>query len=101
MAGIELRAVEHLAGSGIAYAYAVKAGPWLFLTGHEAFDWHTGALDPAVTGPPGYPLFGRDHRSRREAAFIFDRICRVLAEFGRDLAHSIRLDQYYPNPRAL
>jgi enamine deaminase RidA (YjgF/YER057c/UK114 family) len=26
---------------------------------------------------------------------------RLLGEFGTDLAHSIRLDQYYPNPRAV
>jgi hypothetical protein len=35
MAGIEVRAVEHLAGSGVAYAYAVKAGPWVFFTGRR------------------------------------------------------------------
>jgi hypothetical protein len=22
----------------VSYAYAVKAGPWIFLTGHEAFE---------------------------------------------------------------
>jgi hypothetical protein len=49
-----------------------------------------------------------DHRkpdglfvSRREADFIFNRMRRVLAEFGTDFAHSVRLDQYYPNPRAV
>ena len=42
MANIEVRAVENLAGTGVPYAYAVKAGPWLFLTGHEAFDFATG-----------------------------------------------------------
>ena len=39
MANTEIRSVEGLAGSGVPYAYAVKAGPWLFLTGHEAFDF--------------------------------------------------------------
>ena len=39
MADIEVRSVEGLAGSAVPYAYAVKAGPWLFLTGHEAFDF--------------------------------------------------------------
>ena len=42
MSAIEIRAVEGLAGTGVAYAYAVKAGPWLFMTGHEAFDFKTG-----------------------------------------------------------
>ena len=32
MATLEMKAVEHLLGTGIPYAYAVKAGPWVFLT---------------------------------------------------------------------
>src|SRR5262245_24441488 len=31
-----------LVGSAINYAYAVKAGPWVFLNGHEAFDFERG-----------------------------------------------------------
>ena len=98
---LEVRSVENLAGTPVSYAYAVKAGPWLFLTGHEAYDWRTGAVDEAVSGPPGYPLFGRHHQSRREADFIFNRMRGLLAEFGCDFAHAVRLDQYYPNPRAV
>ena len=98
---LEVRSVKQLLGTPVPYAYAVKAGPWLFLTGHEAYDWRTGMADDAVSGPPGYPLFGARHKSRREAEFIFDRMRRVLDEFGSDFAHSVRLDQYYPNPRAV
>lgn len=98
---LDVKSVENLIGTPVPYAYAVKAGPWLFLTGHEAYDWRTGAVDEAVSGPPGYPLFGRYHKSRREADFIFNRMRRVLEEFGTDFEHSIRLDQYYPNPRAV
>jgi enamine deaminase RidA (YjgF/YER057c/UK114 family) len=98
---LDMRSVENLLGTPVPYAYAVKAGPWLFLTGHEAYDWHTGGTDTAVSGSPGYPLFGHHHKSRREADFIFARMRRVLSEFGTDFAHSIRLDQYYPNPRAV
>jgi hypothetical protein len=83
----------------ISYAYAVKAGPWVFLTGHEAYAWVTGIPDEVI-GPPGFPLYGRD-RSRREGDFILQRMGRVLGEFGSDLAHSVRLDQYYPNPKAV
>jgi hypothetical protein len=96
-----LRSVANLLGTPVPYAYAVKAGPWLFLTGHEAYDWRTGAVDEAVSGPPGYPLSGPRHESRREADFIFNRMRSVLAEFGTDFAHAVRLDQYYPNPRAV
>jgi enamine deaminase RidA (YjgF/YER057c/UK114 family) len=98
---LEVRSVENLLGIPVPYAYAVKAGPWLFLTGHEAYDWRTGMVDEAVLGPPGYPLFGHHHKSRREADFIFNRMRRVLDEFGTDFAHNVRLDQYYPNPRAV
>src|SRR5205085_7199693 len=51
---LEVRSVENLLGTPVPYAYAVKAGPWLFLTGPEAYDWRTGMVDEAVRGPPAY-----------------------------------------------
>jgi enamine deaminase RidA (YjgF/YER057c/UK114 family) len=98
---LEIKSVASLAGTSVPYAYAVKAGPWVFLTGHEAFDWQTGSADETVSGPPGFPAFGPHHPSRREADFVLQRMRGLLGEFGTDLAHSIRLDQYYPNPRAV
>src|ERR1700758_5362401 len=50
-----LKSVDRLLGTPVPYAYAIKAGPWIFLTGHEAYDWETGTSDE-VTGPPGFPL---------------------------------------------
>jgi enamine deaminase RidA (YjgF/YER057c/UK114 family) len=94
MSDLEVKSVASLAGSGIPYAYAVKAGPWIFLTGHEAFDFVTG--EDAAAGPAGYPAFGRP-RYRREGDFILQRIRRILREFGSDLSHGVRLDQYYPS----
>ena len=47
-----------VAGSAVNYAYAVKAGPWVFLNGHEAFDFERG-LAPEVEGQPGNCLSGR------------------------------------------
>ena len=96
---LDVKSVDRLLGTPVPYAYAIKAGPWIFLTGHEAYDWETGTSDE-VTGPPGFPLHGR-HRSRREGDFILRRMRRVLGEFGSDLSHAIRLDQYYPGPRAV
>src|SRR3954466_11063503 len=99
MAGIEVKAVDNLLGTPFPYAYAVKAGPWLFLTGHEAVDFTSGT--PAeVAGPPGFPLYGLP-RSRREGDFILQRMRRILQEFGSDLSNAVRLDQYYPNPQAV
>src|SRR5258705_13624640 len=98
MPGIEVKSVN-LLGMPVPYAYAVKAGPWIFLTGHEAFDFESG-IPEAVAGPPGFPMFGRS-RSRREGDFILQRMQRILREFGSDLSHAVRLDQFYPNPAAV
>jgi enamine deaminase RidA (YjgF/YER057c/UK114 family) len=94
MANIEIRSVDGLAGSAVPYAYAVKAGQWLFLTGHEAFDFAGGGA-PDVDGAEGFPAFGAP-RLKREAEFILKRMRRTLAEFGSDFRHSVRVDQYYP-----
>ena len=99
MAALEVKAVGNLLGTAVSYAYAVKAGPWIFLNGHEAFDFASGIAEE-VTGPAGFPLFGPP-RSRREGDFILRRMRRILAEFGSDLTHGVRLDQYYPNPQAV
>jgi enamine deaminase RidA (YjgF/YER057c/UK114 family) len=94
MAIIEIRSVEGLAGTAVPYAYAVKAGPWLFLTGHEAFDF-AGGQAVEVEGPEGFPSFGAP-RLKREAEYILKRMRTTLAEFGSDFRHSVRVDQYYP-----
>jgi hypothetical protein len=90
MTTLEVKAVENLLGTSLPYAYAVKAGPWILLTGHEAFDFTTGVTE-AVAGPAGFPVFGRP-RWRREGDFILQRIQRILQEFGSDLSHGVRLD---------
>src|SRR3954469_15486698 len=94
MANIEIRSVEGLAGSAVAYAYAVKAGAWLFLTGHEAFDFAAGP-EPEVEGPEGFPAFGAPGL-RREAEVMLKRRRAPLAEAATDSRHSVRVDQYYP-----
>src|SRR5262249_22788626 len=99
MATLEVKSVEHLVGAGVPYAYAVKAGPWIFLTGHEAFDFAAGVTDD-VAGPPGVPLFCPP-RWRREGDFILQRMQRILQDFGSDLGHGVRLDQFYPTPAAV
>jgi len=94
IANIEVRSVDGLAGSAVPYAYAVKAGPWLFLTGHEAFDFAAGPA-PEVEGPAGFPSFGAP-RLKREAQYLLKRMRNTLAEFGSDFKSSVRVDQYYP-----
>jgi enamine deaminase RidA (YjgF/YER057c/UK114 family) len=99
MPALEVKSVANLLGTPISYAYAVKAGPWIFLNGHEAFDF-AGGIPEAVAGPVGLPLFGRS-RSRREGDFILQRMRRILRELGSDLTNGVRLDQYYPTPKAV
>jgi enamine deaminase RidA (YjgF/YER057c/UK114 family) len=99
MPALEVKSVDNLLGTPVAYAYAVKAGPWIFLTGHEAFDFVVGVPDE-VSGPAGFPLYGPS-RSRREGDFILQRMRRILREMGADLANAVRLDQYYPTPKAV
>src|SRR5690242_19718657 len=96
---LEVKAIDNLLGTSLAYAYAVKAGPWIFLTGHEAYDFARG-VPSEVAGAPGSHLYGRP-QSRREGDFILHRMRGILREFGSDLSHGVRLDQYYPNPRAV
>jgi hypothetical protein len=98
MAAAEVKSVN-LLGTGVSYACAVKAGPWIFLTGHEAFDFEAG-IPEAVAGPAGFPLYARP-RWRREGDFILQRMRKILQEFGSDLTHGVRLDQFYPTPAAV
>jgi hypothetical protein len=82
-----------LVGSAVNCAYAVKAGPWVFLNGHEAFDFEQG-LAPEVEGPPGNRLSGRPPL-RREADYLLRRMRGILKEFGTDLPNAVRVDQFY------
>jgi enamine deaminase RidA (YjgF/YER057c/UK114 family) len=96
---IEVKSVRNLAGTGVCFAYAIKAGPWIFMTGHEAFDFTTGVSVP-VAGSAGFPLWGLP-QYRREGDFILKRMQTVLGEFGSSLSNGVRLDQYYPTTHAV
>jgi enamine deaminase RidA (YjgF/YER057c/UK114 family) len=94
-----VKAVKHLVGSATSFAYAVKAGPWIFLNGHEAFDFERG-LAPDVEGAPGQRLTGRPPL-RREADYILRRMRAILKEFGSDLPNAVRVDQFYTMGQAV
>jgi len=96
---LTVKAVERLAGSADSLAYAVKAGPWIFLNGHEAYDFERG-LAPEVEGPPGHRLSGRPPL-RREADYILRRMRAILKDFGSDLPNAVRVDQYYTSGQAV
>jgi enamine deaminase RidA (YjgF/YER057c/UK114 family) len=76
------------------YAQGMRAGPWLFFTGHDATDFENG-IDTSVAGKPGLPLGGAP-RYVREGDFIFARLAKLITAEGGDLRHIVRADQYYP-----
>ena len=96
---LTVRAAERLAGSAVSLAYAVKAGPWIFLNGHEAYDFERG-LAPEVEGAPGHRLSGRPPL-RREADYILGRMRAILKDFGSDLPNAVRVDQFYTMGQAV
>lgn len=83
-----------IAGTDFRFAQGMRAGSWLFFTGHEATDFQSG-IAPVVAGKPGLPLGGQA-RYRREGDFLFERFAKLIAAEGSDLRHIVRVDQYYP-----
>ncbi len=76
----------------VHYAPGVRAGAWVFATGHMAQDYGNGiaasvlrAGVPNRTGP----------RAAREAARVFDNIEAVLDAGGAAFDRAVRTDQYY------
>jgi len=88
-----------IGGTDIHYAQGMRAGPWLFFTGHEASDFERG-IATVVTGKPGLPLDGQA-RYRREADYVLARLAKLIAAEGGDLRHIVRVDQYYPSALAV
>src|SRR5215210_7943521 len=88
-----------IGGTDIHCAQGVRAGQWLFFTGHMASDFEHG-LAAQVTGKPGLPLGGAP-RYRREGDYIFQRLQELIAAQGGDLRHIVRVDQYYPTHLAV
>jgi enamine deaminase RidA (YjgF/YER057c/UK114 family) len=78
----------------IEFAQGMRAGPWLFFTGHEATDFEHG-IAAQVAGVPGLPLGGAP-RYRREGDFLYARFAKLITAEGGNLRHIVRVDQYYP-----
>ena len=94
MSDVKPIAPVRIGQTDIVYAQGMRAGSWLFFTGHEATDFENG-IAAAVAGKPGLPLGGAP-RYLREGRFIFDRLAKLIAAEGGDLRHIVRVDQYYP-----
>jgi len=99
MADVKCIAPTRIGGTDIKYAQGMRAGSWLFFTGHMATDFEHG-LAAMVAGKPGLPL-GSPPRYRREGDFIIDRFSKLIAAEGGDLRHIVRVDQYYPDAQVV
>src|SRR5436189_273021 len=88
-----------IGGTDIHYAQGMRAGPWLFFTGHEASDFERG-IATVVAGKPGLPLDGQA-RYRREADYVLARLAKLIAAEGGDLRHIVRVDHDYPSALAV
>ena len=78
---------------GVRYAPGVRAGRWIFATGHKGTAEFGGPLAPEVLDPSA-PRRGVP-RSRKEALRIFENFDTVLKAGGSDRKHAVRIDQYY------
>ena len=81
-----------LGSERVLYAPAMRAGPWVFASGHMAQDYGAGIaadvlrpLAPNARGP----------KRAREAARAFDNVQAVLDEAKAGLGRIVRTDQFY------
>src|SRR3954471_16629798 len=94
MSDVKPIAPVRIGQTDIEFAQGMRAGPWLFFTGHEATDFENGIAAP-VAGLPRLPLGGAP-RYRREGDFLYARFAKLIAAEGGNLRHIVRVDQYYP-----
>jgi enamine deaminase RidA (YjgF/YER057c/UK114 family) len=99
VADVKCIAATRIGGTDIEYAQGMRAGSWLFFTGHMASDFEHG-LAAQVAGKPGHPL-DSPPRYRREGDFIIARLAQLIAAQGGDLRHIVRVDQYYPDAQVV
>lgn len=85
-------------GDRVRYAQGVKAGPWVFATGHLAQDYRTGIAGDVIGA--GFP-FAADSKHAREGRAILRNLGAVLERAGCSFTDTVRLDQYYTNPTAV
>jgi len=83
----------------IRYAPGIKAGRWIFATGHKGTADYVNGMSPDVLRP-GLP-FWDSSKHRRESDRIFVNLGTVLKAGGSDVRSIARVDQYYTDYRAV
>jgi enamine deaminase RidA (YjgF/YER057c/UK114 family) len=84
---------------GVRYAPGVRAGRWVFATGHKGTAEFTGRMAPEVVDDSA-PRHGAP-KHKKEARRIFANLDAVLAAGGAERSHALRIDQYYASARAV
>jgi hypothetical protein len=69
MSDVKPIAPTRIADGDIVYAQGIRAGNWLFFTGHEATDY-AGGIAAVVAGKLGLPLGGGTPVSPRGRFFV-------------------------------
>lgn len=77
----------------IRYAPGIRAGRWVFATGHKGTAEFGGAMAPEVLNvlAPNRSL----PKNKKEALRIFENLDRVLSAGGTSRDNAVRIDQYY------
>lgn len=78
---------------GIRYAPGVRAGRWIFATGHKGTADFISGMAPEALDAAG-PRHGVP-KTKKEARRIFANFDKVLKAGGSDRKHVVRVDQYY------
>lgn len=78
---------------GVRYAPGIRAGRWVFATGHKGTAEFGGAMAPEVLEADA-PAHGLP-KNKKEALRVFASFARVLKAGGSDRDHVVRVDQYY------
>lgn len=99
MSAVQTIAATSVGDTGLRYAQGIRAGGWLFFTGHEATDYDHDVV-PEVAGDPRLPLLGKP-RGRREGDFVLGRLANLIEAEGGNLRHVVRVDQFYPRTDAV
>lgn len=81
----------------IKYAPGVRAGNWVFATGHKGTADYVSGISPDVVASVGYG--GTKHR--READQVFKNLSGVLLAGGSSLENVVRVDQNFASGRAV
>ncbi len=77
----------------IRYAPGVRAGRWIFATGHKGTADFVSGMAPEVVDAAA-PRHGVP-KYKKEARRIFANFAKVLKAGGTDRSHVVRVDQYY------